>query len=468
MVDCRVQFVTPLPPLPTGIAQYSRDLLEAISGRWPLDIVPEPGSNVESLAGVHTAKSFRRGVPAVLQVGNSGFHRLAFQHGLVERGVLVLHDVMLHHGRSGELLRSRGGADYPRLMRSRYGDAGDRAVSDILAGRAVEDIGLFPLSEDYIERALVTVVHSQYAKELVLRIVPDAKVVVVPMGVPLPALVDQAEARLALDLPADAFVVASITHVNPYKRLPVVLRALRRLIAHVPEALLVVAGGVAPGIDLQRQVSLLNLDRHVRLLGYVSDDEARMLARAADACINLRYPSAGETSASLLRLLGAGRPVLVTDDAPMAEYPRDAVIPVSVDRFEDEMVADLLLVLARDEQLRSAAGTAAREFIERQHSLTAMIDGYRAAIQTAFGISMPELHDVELNEPQPIVARTPSVTAPYSSLDSQVADALARLRLGGHDVTIRSVANAMTRLRLDRLTTNENGCVPDEPVAADS
>ncbi len=35
----------------------------------------------------------------------------------------------------------------------------------------------------------------------------------------------------------------------------------------------------------------------------------------------LRHPTAGETSASLLRLLGAGRPTLVTATGSFAELP---------------------------------------------------------------------------------------------------------------------------------------------------
>lgn len=468
MSHTRVQFVTPLPPLSTGIAQYSRDLLRALGSRWPLDIVPESGSGPWTVSGDAESRSFRRDTPTVFQIGNSGFHRLAFQHGLRKAGVLVLHDVLLHHGRSGELMRAGGGAEYPRLMQRQYGAAGAQAVTDILAGRPVDDIGIFPLSEDYIERARVTVVHSQYARDLVLRFVPGANVIVVPMGIPLPALIDQTVARKALNLPERAFVVASITHVNPYKRLPIVLRALRRLIVHEPDAVLVVAGSVAPGIDLKRQVSLLNLDRNVRLLGYVSDDQARLVARAADACINLRYPSAGETSASLLRLLGAGRPVLVTDDAPMAEYPRDAVLPVPIDRFEDEMVADLLLLLARDRELRSAAGEAARAFVAREHSLAVMIEGYRVAIRTAFGIEMPVVADIELDDEEPVVATNESPRMPYSFVDSRLADGLAGLRLSGHNATIRAAARAVTQLGLDRLPEHENGGTRDEPVIADS
>jgi glycosyltransferase involved in cell wall biosynthesis len=454
MAEHPLQFVTPLPPLPTGIAQYSRDLLGAINGRWPLTIVPEHGSSVSGVPSFPTASSVRSDLPVIYQLGNSGYHRVAYRNVRRSPGLLVLHDVVLHQGRLAEILRAGSGAEYIKLMRASYGERGASAASRILSGRQIDDIGEFPLFEDFVEAARLTVVHSEYARGLVQRFVPGAEVRVVPMGVPLPALVDQREAREALGLPADAFVVASITHVNPYKRLPVVLRALRRLLVHVPDAVLVVAGSVSPEINLARQVQLLNLERNVRLLGYVTDDQARLVARAADVCVNLRYPSAGETSASLLRLLGAGRPVLVTDDVPMEEYPRDAVLPVPIDRHEDEMVADLLLMLARESDVRTAAGAAARRFIERQHSLSAMVSGYRAAIAEAFGIQLPMPEPIEQYEREPVVERDEPAIGPYSTLDSRIADALMGLRLAGHDATIQSVARAAVDLRLDRLSVD--------------
>jgi hypothetical protein len=43
-----------------------------------------------------------------------------------------------------------------------------------------------------------------------------------------------------------------------------------------------------------------------------------------DACINLRYPAAGETSGIAIRLMGIGKPVLLTDGEVLA-FPEGAV-----------------------------------------------------------------------------------------------------------------------------------------------
>lgn len=450
-----LRMVTPLPPVPSGIAQYSAELLNAVDGRWQVEVLPERGSSAGDWATVRVTSASRRRryddtVPMVFQLGNSGYHRVAFDLALRHAGVLVLHDVVLHHGRAGELLRTGGGGAYKRLMRERYGRAGIAAAESLLAGRTPADIGDYPLSEDYIERARVTTVHSNYAGSVVLRHVPDANVRVVPMGIALPALIDQAAAREALGLPASAFIVASVTHVNPFKRLHVVLRAFRRVVDAFPESLLVIAGSVSPEVDLPRLTRLFGVHRQTRLLGYVSDSDARLVARSADVSVNLRYPSAGETSASLLRLLGAGRPVLITDDPASAEYPQDAVVRIPVDRFEDEMVSEALIMLATDSRLRTDAGDAARRFIEAEHTIAAAVDGYRNVVESAFGSKLPPVAEIMLDEPRPHMDRSfTSAQADPGPVSNAVADALHDLGLAGHDGTIEAAARAMISIGLD-------------------
>jgi glycosyltransferase involved in cell wall biosynthesis len=468
-----MQFVTPLPPVPSGIAQYSRDVLQVVDGAWPISVVTEDGSDSGrwreiTVRSRRDRKRFDPRQPTIFQLGNSGYHQFAYDQALRQRAVLVLHDVVLHHGRLAHLLRRHDGRRYRRIMRQRYGAEGREAADHILRGQLPPDLVRFPLCEDYVERAAVTVVHNAYARDLVEQLVPGAPVLRIPMGIPLPVLVERREARDLLRLPHYAFILASITHVNPHKRLPVVFRALRRVIDRLPDVLLVVAGSVAPGIDLARLARFHNVERHVRVLGYVSDPEARLLARAADACVNLRHPSAGETSASLLRLLGAGRPVMVTDDATTREYPPNSVLPVPVDRFEDEMLAELILMLADSPSLRDAAGHAARAFVEREHTMQACVAGYQEAVRLAYGLELPAVDGSPTIEADPILRLSRNDEARYSSIDAAVADALWDLRLSRHQPSVDAVARRLVELGLHHVASERGDGGNDESVAANS
>ena len=55
---------------------------------------------------------------------------------------------------------------------------------------------------------------------------------------------------------------------------------------------------------------------------YLPEAEFWTAAAAVDACINLRYPAAGETSGIAVRLMGIGKPVLLTDANENARFRR--------------------------------------------------------------------------------------------------------------------------------------------------
>src|SRR6185503_1759262 len=51
---------------------------------------------------------------------------------------------------------------------------------------------------------------------------------------------------------------------------------------------------------------------------------------AADVVAHLRYPTARETSAALLRILAQGRPTVMSDLENLAEIPDEAVVRANV------------------------------------------------------------------------------------------------------------------------------------------
>jgi uncharacterized protein YbaR (Trm112 family) len=244
-----------------------------------------------------------------------------------------------------------------------------------------------------------------------------------------------------------------------------VLRALRRIVRDMPEAVLLVAGSVAPGLDLAGEVAYCGLQEHVRLLGYVSDDLARLVAAAADVCVNLRYPSAGETSASLLRLLGAGRPVIVTDAAEQAEYPDEVVLKLAPDRYEVEVLAELLRDLRRQPELAHARGAAARSFVETDHSMGAMLRVYRAALHDAYGLELPNLDNATLWEPPPNISRLAPPQPHASALDAALGRRIAGLGIERDDAALARLAGAMLDLGLTGGSTRREDTDMNEAAA---
>jgi len=118
---------------------------------------------------------------------------------------------------------------------------------------------------------------------------------------------------------------------------------------------------------------------------YVPEDELWALLAACDVVVSLRHPTMGETSAAAVRALSLGKPLVVSDVGWFSELPDDVAIRVPVDEREVETLATALEKLASDDAAREAMGAAARDLVEREHSLPHVADLYAAALEEAAG-----------------------------------------------------------------------------------
>ena len=89
---------------------------------------------------------------------------------------------------------------------------------------------------------------------------------------------------------------------------------------------------------------------------------------ACDVLVNLRSPTMGETSGSVIRGLSLGKPMLVSDVGWFSELPDGAALKIPVDEFEVATIAGAL-ELAADHA--AELGAAARAYVRREHDLGA-------------------------------------------------------------------------------------------------
>src|SRR5258708_40232463 len=104
----RLAWFSPFPPVRTGIAGRSAELVDGLRARgYSVDAYPETRA--------HDFPWRRRLEPydlVVYQFGNSSHHDYAWAYALQYPGLTVLHDTHLHHARAAFLLRERRAADY--------------------------------------------------------------------------------------------------------------------------------------------------------------------------------------------------------------------------------------------------------------------------------------------------------------------------------------------------------------------
>jgi hypothetical protein len=147
-------------------------------------------------------------------------------------------------------------------------------------------------------------------------------------------------------------------------------------------------------------VERAGLAETVTITGYVDRAAFEDYVAAADVCLNLRHPTAGETSASLLRLLGAGRPTLVTSSGSFAELPTGVAAQVDADASEGDLILGYCRLLLDRPDLAAALGANARSYVAREHSLDQAAAGYMRFLSKRYGWGEPrKIRETPLWEP---------------------------------------------------------------------
>jgi glycosyltransferase involved in cell wall biosynthesis len=182
-------------------------------------------------------------------------------------------------------------------------------------------------------------------------------------------------------------VIGCFGNLNPAKRGPQLLQAFAEVRKKHEDALLVLAGGISSRYDLELQAEEhgLSLGESVVHLGYLDERDIQPFLAGCDILVSLRWPTMGETSASVIRALSAGRPIVVSDVGWFSELPDRVAAKVPVGPAEVETLTAFLDALASDEELRRKMGRAAADYARLEHDLDRVASLYVAALEEAAG-----------------------------------------------------------------------------------
>lgn len=396
----RIAWFSPFPPVTSGVAAYSRDIVDALRCRgYAIDEYPE--------SAAHDFPWRRRLRPyglVVHQFGNSSHHDYQWPYAFRYPGLTVLHDTRLHHARAALLLREGRADDYRAEFCWNHPDVAADAAEIAVAGLDSALYYEWPMTRALIERARLVGVHGEGIRRELIEASsqpnPD-RLVAIRLGHGQLVTPERgAEARRAIrsryGIAEDAVLLAVFGGLTPEKRISNVLAAFRATLPYAPAARLMLAGAPAAHLDLSTDESL---DGQVIATGYLEGDEAFTdhLA-AADVTLNLRWPTARETSGPWLRALAAGKPTVVMDLVHAARLPSldprtwtaraaggaAAPVCVAIDILdEDHSLRLAMRRLATDATLRERIGTAGREYWIREHSVEGMTDDYEQLIARA-------------------------------------------------------------------------------------
>jgi glycosyltransferase involved in cell wall biosynthesis len=404
----RVAWFTPLPPDPSGIAAYSHEVTPLLRRRFrALDLYTD--DTAHQFVATHRRHPYDL---IVYQLGNSASHDFIWAYLFRYPGLVVLHDAQVHQARALWLLRRLEPRldDYLAELRANHPDAPADLGWLFAAGLGGNLFRLWPLVSLVLGAARLTAVHNLHLARALADAHPDAAVTAIDMGVTDPRADAAAAAREAqairtrLGIPPDACVIGTYGGITPEKRVPELMKAVAAQGPDAPAMHVLVVGQRAPHYDVDADVRALGLEARVHIAGYVPDAELPAWLAASDVSCCLRWPSNGETSASWLRCLGAGRPTLVTALAQLQDVPLldvgaqgeldipdgTGAIGLAIDPLDEPRdLPRVLATLAASPARRQALGANARAYWEAHHTLPRMADAYERLITDAAASRAP-------------------------------------------------------------------------------
>ncbi len=375
-----LNFVTPLPPLATEIANHSLLVLTALAPHADVLVWTEQ-SAWESPAGCQVRRLHSHDIPVAAlsrapatfyNLGNhAGFHATIWQASRRAPGVVILHDTYLQNFFLGMASSPSRRADYFAMMARFHGTKAQAEAIALLTrgeGDLIAMMRNYPLTQAALEGSRGIVVHNQDEVER-LRRLTASPVWHVPLAGPGSAASRPLSRRRREPLRLIVF-----GHIGSNRR---VLQTLRALAVSSVRARyrLDIYGRVENADAVATEIESLGLSQQVALHGFVPAAQLDDALAEADLALNLRSPTLGEASSSQLRIWANALPSLVTRAGWYAGLSDDFVGFVRPEH-EAEDIETHLVAFAHDPGPYIRSGLASRSHADAVHSA----DGYATAL----------------------------------------------------------------------------------------
>ena len=372
-----IAYCSPFNPIKSGISDFSEELIMELKQYVKIDLFynKQPSKKeIQDNFNSYNIKELNKEVVRnkydviVYHMGNNiDYHKCIAEAFMNYPGILELHDFSLHNYLAGDTYIHNDIDGYINCIRYCHGERGVKIAQNFLNGNArapweTTHALELTVNKHYIDKAKGIIVHSDMAKQMVKGIRPGVPVINIPLHTP--DIIDDYEltkinAKKLLNISPETLVLGSFGYATSAKRILETLDALALYAKNKTKNFHYFIVGKVEGIDVNSKISKLGMEKNVTVTGFTKLDEFKNYMRACDICLNLRYPTHGESSASLHRMFGMGKPVIVTDIGTFQDYPDDIAIKVRYDDNEVKDIYDAICELTKNKKILKEIGEKA-------------------------------------------------------------------------------------------------------------
>jgi len=383
-------YASPLPPQKSGISDYSVALIKALSKVY--DITLYTGNYVLDEPSLAEYPVLRHGYDdidfdlfdyRVYNIGNHpGFHGFIYEAAIKHPGMVILHDFMLYYLFVGYYQKQNE-------LYSKLYSAND-INSFLEVKRAVKKNGSdllnqseltfkLSLNKELLSSGNKIMVHSEYARNRVLAtgFIEEDKVrkinLLAHVDTSSDSFISREELYTKYNIPADAFVISSLGYIAPTKLNREICEAVKSISNYSSKKLCYVMAGGGDYADDE-----LELGRIIKT-GYTDEKEFNSFIKHSDLIVNLRYPSVGETSGAMIRILQLGKACITNNVGWFAEIPDECAVKLGTDNIRADLEKSIN-ELSEDEEKRHILGKNAALYIKKEFAPETVVKKIREFI----------------------------------------------------------------------------------------
>lgn len=383
----KIAWLSPFPPQRSGIANYSYWLVKALKPHFKIDLYYDgepPIAELQNEFHVYPVASLPQQFGSYHEViyhlgNNSGFHKGIYELAWAFPGTVVLHDYNLSAFMHEAFYRQNYEL-YRQALPN--GDEGRTGLQGLIH-RLIPEPSSHAMSHAVVSRSRKAIVHHRWVKE---QFENNKNIEVIPHFAKLNCQTSKDEIRRfrsKLSIWDNHFVLTCVGFINPNKLPRLQIDVVTRLIDEGYPVQMIFAGEPAPEVrDLVSEVRSGKYHEHIIFTGYLDETDYFSAILTSDIIINLRNPSMGEASGTLMHALAAAKPTIITDANQYREFPDKVCWKLAHDENQAELLYAYITALLSNTALRAAISNNAADYVRNVLALEKVTAGWLAIISS--------------------------------------------------------------------------------------
>ena len=193
------------------------------------------------------------------------------------------------------------------------------------------------------------------------------KIVVIPNGINIEDFdnpYSKEQCRDKLGLPIDKNIILFVGTLIPYKGPDVLLKVMQIIVKEVPDTELVFVGSGGLRLELEDLSKRLNVEKYVKFAGFVEESLKSLYYKAADVFCLPSTMSTESFGIVNLEAMACGIPIVASKMGGIPDVVRDGENGLLVPPKDSDVLADAIIYLLENEDIREKMGKNGRKKAE--------------------------------------------------------------------------------------------------------